>query len=113
MIKLILALIAVESSGVSTAIGDDGLAYGVLQIHAAYVQDAAEYAKTDWTHEDAFDPKIAEQIFIAYMKRYANDSKRPKGMSRNEFIARIHNGGPNGFAKQSTVRYWQKVKRHL
>ena len=39
LITLILALIAVESSGNDNAIGDGGLAYGCLQLHAAYVQD--------------------------------------------------------------------------
>ena len=37
---LLLALIAVESGGNDHAIGDNGLAYGCLQLHAAYVQDA-------------------------------------------------------------------------
>lgn len=113
MIKLILALIAVESGGDPNAIGDGGDAFGILQIHSAYVQDAAEYAKVDWTHEDAFDPEKAKEIFLAYMKRYARDPRRPEGMSREEFIARIHNGGPNGFKKAATVPYWEKVRRHL
>ena len=113
MIKLILAIIAVESGGDPNAIGDGGDAFGILQIHSAYVQDAAEYAKADWTHEDAFDPETSKEIFAAYMKRYARDSRRPEGMSREEFIARIHNGGPNGFKKAATLRYWEKVRRHL
>jgi soluble lytic murein transglycosylase-like protein len=44
IMTLILALIAVESSGNDNAIGDGGLAYGCLQLHACYVADAAEYA---------------------------------------------------------------------
>ena len=113
MIALILTLIAVESSGDPNAIGDQGRAYGLLQMHSAYVQDAAEWAKTDWTHEDAFDPQKARTIFIAYMDRYAQDHKRPEGMSRAEYISRIHHGGPRGFLKESTIPYWNKVKKHL
>lgn len=113
MIALILALIAVESSGDPNAIGDGGKAYGILQMHSAYVQDAAEWANEDWTHEDAFDPDKARKIFMAYMERYAQDHKRPEGMSRAQYISRIHNGGPRGFLKESTIPYWQKVKKHL
>ena len=113
MIALILALIAVESSGDPNAIGDEGRAYGLLQMHSAYVQDASEWAKADWTHEDAFDPQKARTIFIAYMDCYAQDHKRPEGMSRAQYVSRIHNGGPTGFMKKSTIPYWQKVKKHL
>ena len=28
-------------------------------------------------------------------------------------IARIHNGGPNGYRKDSTLGYWKKVKIQL
>lgn len=112
-ISLILAIIAVESGGNADAIGDNGLAYGILQMHQGYVQDAAQYAKADWTHEDAFDPEKAVDIFIAYMERYCGDSRRPEGMSREEFMARTHNGGPRGAYKDATLRYWEKVRRHL
>lgn len=113
MIALILAIIAVESGGDQNAVGDAGKAYGLLQMHSAYVQDAAEWANNDWTHEDAFDPEKARRIFIAYMDRYAQDHKRPAGMSRAEYISRIHNGGPTGYLKESTIPYWKKVKKHL
>lgn len=116
MIKLILAIIAVETGGhpdPANAIGDGGDAFGILQIHSAYVQDAAEYAKADWTHEDAFDPETAVKIFQAYMERYCGDSRRPEGMSREEFTARTHNGGPRGAYKDATLPYWEKVRRHL
>ena len=109
---LLAALIAVESSGDPDAIGDNGLAYGCLQLHAAYVQDAAEYAKQDWTHEDAFDPETAKQIFRAYMARYATE-RRLGRTPTYEDIARIHNGGPQGFKKTATDGYWLKVKKEL
>ena len=109
---LLAALIAVESSGDPDAIGDNGLAYGCLQLHAAYVQDAAEYAKQDWTHEDAFDPETAKQIFRAYMARYATE-RRLGRTPTYEDIARIHNGGPQGFKKKATDGYWLKVKKEL
>ncbi len=109
---LILALIMVESNGNDFEIGDDGKAYGCLQMHAAYVQDAAEYAGKDWVHEDAFQRVVAIQIFMAYMARYATEERLGREPTLED-IARIHNGGLNGYKKKSTEKYWQKVKSML
>ena len=109
---LILALIMVESGGNDFEIGDDGKAYGCLQMHAAYVQDAAEYAGKDWVHEDALQRGVAIQIFEAYMDRYATPDRLGREPTAED-IARIHNGGPNGYKKKSTVKYWVKVKKQL
>ena len=107
-----MALIMVESGGNDFEIGDDGKAYGCLQMHAAYVQDAAEYAGKDWVHEDAFQRVVAIQIFMAYMARYATEERLGREPTLED-IARIHNGGPNGYKKKSTEKYWQKVKSML
>jgi soluble lytic murein transglycosylase-like protein len=109
---LLAALIAVESSGNPKAIGDDGLAYGILQLHSAYVQDAAEYARQDWVHEDAFDPEKAKQIVRAYMARYATKKRLGREPTYSD-LARTHNGGPNGHKKSATDGYWLKVKKEL
>lgn len=108
----ILALIMVESSGNPKAIGDGGLAYGALQLHKAYVQDAAEYANKPWTHQDAFDPDKSIDIFKAYMARYATYERLGRAPTFED-IARIHNGGPNGYKKEATVKYWKKVEAKL
>jgi len=107
---LILALITIESGGNDFAIGDDGKAYGCLQMHAAYVQDAAEHAGKDWIHEDAFQRDVAIQIFEAYMARYATKERLGREPTIED-IARIHNGGPNGYKKACTDKYWGKVKK--
>jgi len=107
-----LAIIMVESNGHDFEIGDDGKAYGCLQMHAAYVQDAAEHAGKDWVHEDAFQRDVAIQIFEAYMDRYATEERLGRKPTAED-IARIHNGGPNGYKKKSTVKYWVKVKKQL
>lgn len=108
-LALILALITVESSGNNDAVGDDGLAYGCLQLHAAYVADAAEFAGTDWVHEDAFDRDTAILIVTAYMARYATEERLGRKPTASD-IARIHNGGPNGYKKSATDKYLAKVK---
>ena len=109
---LLAALIAVESSGDPDAVGDNGLAFGCLQLHAAYVQDAAQWAGEAWTHEDAFNLELARKIVRAYMARYATEKRLGKSPTYED-IARIHNGGPNGFKKAATDGYWLKVKKEL
>ena len=112
LITLILILIQVESAGDDLAIGDNGLAYGCLQMHAGYVQDAAEYAGKDWLHEDAFDRETSIDIFIAYISRYATEDRIGRPVTAED-IARIHNGGPNGWKKKSTEAYWREVRSIL
>lgn len=99
----------VESSLNPALVGDNGGAIGVLQMHKAYVQDAAEFAGEDWVHEDCLEPEIAVEIFRAYMARYATKKRLGRKPTLQD-IARIHNGGPNGYKKDSTLRYWRIVK---
>lgn len=113
LIKIMAVLIMVESGGDPDAVGDDGLAYGILQMHQAYVSDAAQWARIDWQHSDAFDPIKAESIFLAYMSRYAKRDKKPAGMSYVEYVSRIHNGGPRGYLKSATDPYWNKVQKAI
>ena len=111
-LPLIIALITIESNGNNNAIGDNGEAFGCLQMHAAYVQDAAEYAGEDWVHEDAFDRQTAIEIFEAYMARYATEARLGRTPTAED-IARIHNGGPNGYKKTATDKYWNLTSSEI
>jgi|TARA_R100001460_G_scaffold26114_3_gene52718 hypothetical protein len=114
LLKIITILIAIETGGHPdpvNAVGDGGKALGILQMHKAYVADAAEYANVDWTHVDALDPLEAKDIFLAYMSRYAKMERKPNDMSYEEFVSRIHSGGPLGYKKKSTISYWEKFKK--
>ena len=46
------------------------------------------------------------------MSRYATTA-RLGHVPTDEDLARIHNGGPNGFKNPATVAYWEKVKKYL
>ena len=110
LLQIMAVLIVIETGGhpdPDNAIGDNGKAWGILQMHA-YVKDAAEYANVPWTHADAFDSSKATEIFVAYMNRYATEERKPAGMSYEEFVVRMHNGGPLGWSKKSTISYWEK-----
>lgn len=121
--RQLLSAIAAVETGVtfgsdSNAVGDGGAALGPLQIHRGYHQDAqgvdirvGPYRRmTEWSE--------AVRAFEAYMKRYAGAAYaayRSNAMTLDgcEHIARIHNGGPKGYAKSATRRYWNRVKEHL
>jgi hypothetical protein len=108
-IKYIMLIAMIESQQHPSAIGDAGKALGMLQLHADYVQDAAEHAGENWVHEDAFDELKSIRIFRAYMDRYATEERLGRPVTWED-IVRIHNGGPNGYKKKSTIPYWNKVK---
>ena len=48
----------------------------------------------------------------AYMKRYATEARLGHAPT-DEDMARIHNGGPNGYKNPATVAYWQRVQKYL
>ena len=110
--SLLRAITYVESRGDNSAIGDGGLAYGSLQIHKGVVLDVNRVYGTNYTHENAFDRASAVDMFRKYLAIYAIERRLGRQPTRED-KARIWNGGPNGFRKDATVGYWQKVKLAL
>ena len=112
--RVLEAICQVESNCDSNAIGDAGDAIGPFQIHQAYWYDAVEFSSdpylTTGEYHDCFNYEYAYLIVLEYMNRYASDALDPVDAEK---IARIHNGGPKGHKKQSTQKYWQKVKSVL
>lgn len=105
---LLNAIASVESNNNPNAIGDNGKAIGIYQIHRAYWQDAVDHDPSiGGEYKDCFNPEYARRIVIAYMDRYA-----PANAS-DETLARIHNGGPRGHKKSATLKYWSKVKKKM
>ena len=47
-----------------------------------------------------------------YMRRYATPARLGRPVTQED-VARIHNGGPNGYKNPATKQYWEKVKRYL
>lgn len=104
--KLIDAIGVVESNNNDKAVGDNGKSIGRYQIQKAYWIDGTEYLKVDWPYKDAHDPCKARKVVEAYLMRYG------KGKTIEQ-LARIHNGGPNGWKKECTKKYWERVKKVL
>jgi len=105
---LIAALIMVESHGNDFAVGDKEQAIGCLQIHKCVIDDVNRiYGSAYQWPESAYSREMAKEICRMYLKHYA-----PKHAT-NEQLARIWNGGPRGHEKQSTLKYWDKIKKEL
>lgn len=91
--------------------GDDGRAIGPYQIHEVYWRDATQFDPSlGGTYQDCRDRAYAERVIDAYMRRWVPDAW---AAGDAEVIARTHNGGPEGAQKDSTLRYWEKVRSHL
>ena len=114
---LLDAIEAVETGGESdpdNAVGDNGRAVGAYQLHHCYIEDVGR----GWNGGDDFDDddrlnKEKSRIMVRrYLSHYAT-YRRLNRYPTFEDMARIHNGGPNGWKKESTKKYWEKIKAVL
>jgi len=108
--EILTAIRKVETGGCkdpSNAVGDDGKAIGPLQIHYSYWKDAVEFDPSiGGKYSDCKSEAYARKIVIAYWTRYAPNWSF-------ETLSRVHNGGPTGHKKTSTLDYWRKVQKKL
>ena len=103
--KFFDALKYVESSNGKYLVGDNGTAIGPYQIRAKYLKDS----RLNYSLQDMYDEAKAKEVMFAYWNRYA-----PTDVELSyEVLARIHNGGPKGYKRKSTVEYWEKVKKAM
>ena len=86
----------------------------VYQIRAMYVEDVNRIAGTTYTTEDLNDKTKSEEMMLAYWTYYGNRYRRITGLQPTaEVLARIHNGGPNGWRMHATEKYWDKVRSKM
>lgn len=114
LIKYILPfLMIVESNNDPYAIGKNE-DLGILQITPIVVEDVNRLYGTCYEHRDCFDHDISVDIATKYLSTYgARYEQLTKKTITLEVLARIHNGGPNGWMKESTISYWDKVKKQI
>lgn len=104
--SLLSAVIHVESRGNINAhnVGED--AVGVLQIRPIMVKEVNRVLGFDkYTLKDRWDKQKSIEMFNVIRYNTPNPT--------NEKIARNWNGGPNGYKKKSTLKYWGKVQKQL
>lgn len=112
--KLLDAIAVVESGNKADVVGDDGKSVGVYQIGKLYIDDVNAIYGTDYKYSDRTDPKLSREITSKYLTHYGKVyTRKTKKQTTVEVYARIHNGGPNGWRKQSTIKYWRKVRNVL
>src|SRR6056300_566107 len=111
---LVSALILVESRGNDSAIGDRHLvgeeAVGALQIRPVMVREVNRILKIQKSNKryklkDRFDREKTLEMFYIWKNYHHQDSDF-------ETIARNWNGGPRGYKRSSTLKYWSKYKRN-
>lgn len=107
---LLEAISWVESKHDPEAVGDNGKAVGAYQIHKEYVDDVNRIYGTGFTYEDRKDPGTSKRMVRLYLRYYGARYERITGKKATvDILARIHNGGPNGWKKKATIEYADKV----
>lgn len=123
--ELLYGLAMKESGGKNYKIGDKHLrykAYYLYQIRWPYLNDVNKlvgrtrmrqlWGKPALTIADMKDVNKAEWVVRQYLARYGMVYHYQTGKPvTNEVLARIHNGGPDGWKEPVTKRYWQDVKK--
>ena len=111
-VKLLAAMCEVESNGDCSKIGKVG-ELGCYQIRECFWIDALEHDPSiGGEYEDIIDREYAEKCIYAYWDRYATEKRLDRPVT-DEDRARMHNGGPNGHKKTSTIKYWNKIQNEL
>ena len=118
IIALLPILCQVESGNNPAALGDysrgEYRAIGVLQIWKIVVDDVNRIQKKEvFTYKDRSDRLKSLRMAEIYLTHYGRHLEK-KGVEVNiEVLARVWNGGPTGYKKKSTEKYWEKVKKEL
>lgn len=108
--KIVAKLCELESGNNPDTIGDNGLAFGILQFHAIAVQEHNNQFNTKYTHQDAFNAEISKLMCENLLRLGAEKHLQKCGVEANESdIVRMHNGSIyNGANKASTIKYLEK-----
>ena len=112
--ELIEAMAFVESGGNPEVIGDldlDAPSVGLLQIRPIMVREINRILKIQGEEncfelKDRWDREKSLEMFYVWKNFHHSNST-------NEHIARNWNGGPKGYQKESTIKYWAKVEQQV
>lgn len=109
--KLLDAIATVESSNQATVVGDGGKSVGMYQLGKLYIDDVNNIYGTTYKYSDRLNPAISREITAKYLTHYGKVYTRKTGKKPTaEVYARIHNGGPGGYKKKATIKYWSKIR---
>ena len=118
--KLLNAIMMVESNGKADAKGDyskktkEYRAIGAYQLWKIYVDDVNRISGKKFSYEDRWDIEKSKEMVKIYLVYYGERYERLTGkVATDEVLSRIHNGGPNGYKKEATKSYWNKIQKEL
>jgi hypothetical protein len=114
---LLAAMILIESGGDPFLVGKQG-ERGPLQIKRVYWQEACRQLLEEGTPAaelPGYDARVrdagtSKRIAQAYWRRYCSEALRNRDW---QVLARVHNGGPEGDGKSTTVDYWKRVQKTM
>ena len=107
--SLVYALIQVESGGRRFAVGEGGEAFGILQIREDIIRDVNKAYGSDYRLSDAWDPGLSIEICRRYLDHWGSLDRLGREATPED-LARIWNGGPNGWQDLQTAYYWERVR---
>lgn len=83
----------------------------VYQLQDIYIDDVNRIlGRNEFKYEDKFDVCKSREMMAIYWGRYGAIYESKTGNSVSyPVLARIHNGGPDGWKKYSTKRYAKRV----
>lgn len=111
---LFAAMRMVESYNGRELVGDQGRSRGVYHVQACYLADVNRVYGTRFTLVDRDDPVKAHRIVRLYLAHYGRVYTKVTGKPVTcEVLARIHNGGPEGWRKPATRKHWRRVERAM
>jgi hypothetical protein len=107
------AVCRVESGGDPHAYNAREDAAGVAQIRPCVLADLARLGLGRFQPADRWNPKKARRIFDLYVGHYGGRLSDAGHTVTDEDLARIWNGGPEGWRRAATAGYWQRVREEL
>ena len=113
--RLLFALKMAESGCKSHAIGDNGNAVGILQLHKVYVDDANRILGYDkYSYDDHYDNRKSEEMTIIVLTHCGSIYERRTGnVCTDEVLARIHHLGYSSIHKAVGDDYWRRVMQFM
>ena len=110
----------VESGNNPQAYNEAEKAAGIAQIRPCVVRDVNDIVREEGTGNwriyyslpDAYNPHKSREMFTIYLSQWGRHyilvQDKPATL---EILARIWNGGPDGWRKETTLPYWGKIKQ--
>ena len=86
----------------------------IYQISDIYIDDLNRIYPHIYPKRCKYYKYASQCMMFDYWRFYAYDYARKTGKPITyEVLARIHNGGPNGMFKATTLPHWHKVEKEL